>query len=232
MYIFGTVDITVEGFFIERFINICKTEKIILWSSKLEKGTILKAKINKSDFKNIRHIAKKTSCRVNLERKNGLPFIMKKYRKRKYFAIATIVIAIFCFLLTRFIWNIEILGTENLSKEEVLSDLVKYGIQEGKLKSRMDLEKIKNEMRLNRNDLAWIGIDIKGTNVIVTVVEAREEPKIIDENTPSNIVADKNGTISKMIVRHGTARVNVGDEVSCRRYSSRRSDGRTAYRNS
>ena len=59
-YILGTVDITVEGFFIERFINICKAENIILWNSKVEKGTILNAKISKSDFKNIRHIARKT----------------------------------------------------------------------------------------------------------------------------------------------------------------------------
>lgn len=214
MYILGTVEIIVEGFFIERFINICKTENIILWSSKVEKGTILKAKISKSDFKMIRHIARKTSCRVAINRKNGLPFVLKKYKKRKIFAIALLVIAIFCFIVTRFIWNIEISGTENISKEEILSDLAQYGIKEGKLKSNLDLDKIKNEMRLNRNDLAWIGIDIKGTNVIIKIVEAREEPEIIDENTPCNIVADKNGTISKMIVRNGTARVNVGDQVS------------------
>lgn len=214
MYIFGVVDITVEGFFIERFINICKTENIILWSSKVEKGTILKARISKSDFKMIRHIAKKTSCRVHMDRKNGLPFVMKKYKKRKIFAIALLVIAIFCFMITRFIWNIEVTGTENISKEEILSDLAKYGIEEGKLKSNIDLDEIKNEMRLGRNDLAWIGIEIKGTNVIVTVVEARQEPEIIDENTPCNIIADKSGTISKMIVRNGTARVNIGDTVN------------------
>ncbi len=216
MYIFGTVEIVVEGFFIERFINICKTENIILWSSKMEKGTILKARISKNDFKILRHIAKKTSCRVNLVRKSGLPFVLKKYKKRKVFAIALLVIAIFCFVITRFIWNIEISGAENISKEEILSDLAKYGIQEGKLKSNLNLDEIKNEMRLNRNDLAWIGIDIEGTNVMVTIVEATKEPEIIDENTPCNIVADKNGTISKMVVRHGTARVNIGDVVSCR----------------
>lgn len=220
MYIFGTVEIVVEGFFIERFINICKTENIILWSSKMEKGTILKARISKNDFKILRHIAKRTSCHVSLERKSGLPFVMKKYKKRKIFAIALLVIAIFCFVITRFIWNIEISGTENISKEEILSDLAKYGIQEGKLKSKINLDEIKNEMRLSRDDLAWIGIDMEGTNVIVTIVEAIKEPEIMDENTPCNIVADKNGTISKMVVRHGTARVNVGDVVSCRRYSS------------
>ncbi len=230
-YILGTVDIVVEGFFIERFINICKTENIILWSSKMEKGTILKAKINKSDFKNLRHIAKRTSCRVSLEGKSGLPFVIKKYKKRKIFAIALLVIAIFSFVITRFIWNIEISGAQNISREEILSDLAKYGIKEGKLKVNLDLEEIKNEIRLNRDDLAWIGIDMKGTNVIVTIVEAIQEPEIIDENAPCNIVADKNGTISKMVVRNGTARVNVGDVVSCRRYFSRRRYGRKIYGN-
>lgn len=214
MYIFGVVDIMVEGFFVERFINICKAENIILWKLKIEKGTILKARISKSDFKAIRHVAKKTSCRVSLERKSGLPFVMNKYKKRKIFAIATIVIAIFCFMVTRFIWNIEIMGNNEISKEEILSDLVPYGIQEGKLKSKLDLEQIKNEIRLKRDDLAWIGIDIEGTNVKVTVVEAIDEPEIIDENTPCSIFADKAGVISKMVVRGGTARVNVGDTVS------------------
>ena len=209
MYISGIVDITVEGFFIERFINICKSQDIILWSSKVEKGTILKARISKSDFKKIRHIAKKTSCKVAIDRKNGLPFIVKKYKKRKIFAIALLVIAIFCFAITRFIWNIEIIGNENISKEEILSDLANYGIKEGKLKSNLDLEEIKNQIRLQRNDLAWIGIDIEGTNAIVTIVESIKEPEIVDENTPSNIIADKSGTVSKIVVRNGTARVNV-----------------------
>lgn len=214
IYFLGSVDIVVEGFFIERFINICKTENIILWSSKIEKGTILRARISKSDFKKIRHIARKTSCRVVLENKNGLPFVVKKYKKRKIFAVALLVIAIFCFFVTRFIWNIDISGNDKISKEEILSDLGGYGISIGKFKMNLDLEKIKNEIRLKRDDLAWIGIDIKGTNVIVSVVEAIEKPEIVDENTPSNILADRSGIVSRMVVRNGTARVNVGDAVN------------------
>ncbi len=231
IYFLGSVDIVVEGFFIERFINICKTENIILWSSKIEKGTILRARISKSDFKRIRHIARKTSCRVVLENKNGLPFVVKKYKKRKIFAVALLVIAIFCFLVTRFIWNIEISGNDKISKEEILSDLGSYGISIGKLKMNLDLEEIKNEIRLKRDDLAWMGIDIKGTNVIVTVVEAIEKPEIVDENTPSNILSDRTGTVSKMVVRNGTARVNVRRYSKCRGFTCGRSDGRKVYRN-
>ena len=220
MYMIGTVNITVEGFFIERFMNICKNENIILWESKFERGTILRLKISKSDFKKIRHIARKTSCRVSLDEKHGLEFFMRKYKKRKIFAIACLVIAIFCFSITRFIWNIELVGNENIDKEEIIANLAEYGIKEGKLKYGIDLEKIKNEMRLKQNDLAWIGIDIKGTNVIVTVVETTKEPKIIDEYIPSNIFADNNGIVSKIVVRSGTARINVRRYCFRRRFTS------------
>lgn len=33
-YILGYVNISVEGYFIERFINICISKKIILWNLK------------------------------------------------------------------------------------------------------------------------------------------------------------------------------------------------------
>ena len=215
MYIIGIVNIYVEGFFIERFINICKNENIILWDLTIEKGTILRAKIKRSDFINIRHIAKKTSCRVRIDGKKGLPFVIKKYRKRKIFVIAILLIAFFCFCITRFIWNIEIEGNNKISKEEILSELSNYGIAEGKLKSNLDLDKIKNDIRLKRKDLSWIGINIKGTNAIVKIVEATERPEII-ENKPSNIIANKSGIVSKMIVRQGTPRKNI------RRYGFRR----------
>lgn len=213
MYILGNCDITVEGFFIERFINMCNAENIILWNSNIDKGTVLKARISKADFKEIGNISKKTNCRVAINRENGLPFVMKKYKKRKIFAIALLVIAIFVFCITRFIWNIEIEGNKKISNEEIISEIGNYGIKIGKLKSNIDIEKIKNEIRLMHNDLSWIGIDIKGTNVIVKVVEAIEQPEIINENVPCNIIADQDGIISKMIVRNGTPRVNVGDEV-------------------
>lgn len=83
----------------------------------------------------------------------------------------------------------------------------------GKLKSNINVEKISNLIRLERDDLSWIGINIKGTNVVVTIQESIESPEIIDKNEICNIVATKDAIISKMVVQNGTARVQVGDEV-------------------
>ena len=209
----GYLNIIIEGFFIERFLNICRQKEIFLKDLHRENSTYIKVKILKSDFKDIRHIAKRTKCKVKIEKKSGIPFLINRYRKRKIFAIATMVIAIFIFISTRFIWNIEIIGNENISTDEIKSIVSEYGIEVGKLKVNINPEKISNLIRLKRDDLAWIGITIKGTNAIITVEESVKIPEIIDENDMSNIIAAEDSVISKIIVRSGTARVNVGDSV-------------------
>ncbi len=213
MFLAGSVSIVVEGFFIERFLNICRNKKIFLQDLHRENNTYIKAKILKSDFKEIASIAKKTKCKVKIEKKSGVPFFIGKYRKRKVFAVAVLVIAIFIFIMTKFIWNIEVLGNEKISSDEIISLVGEYGIEIGKLKSKIDTEKISNSIRLKREDLSWIGITVKGTNAIITVEEITEKPEIIDKNNICNIVASKDAIISKLVVQSGTARVKEGDEV-------------------
>ena len=213
MFWAGFVTIEVEGFFIERFINICINKNILLQDLSREMNTYIKVKILKSDFKEIRNIARKTKCKVKIKKKSGIPFVINKYRKRKIFAIAALVIAIFIFIITKFVWNVEIKGNKNIDSDEIKSLIAEFGVYEGKLKSDINIEKINNLIRLNRNDIAWIGITLKGTNAIVEIEETIEKPEIIEKDKVCNIVAAEDAIISKIIVQNGTARVTVGDKV-------------------
>ena len=96
-YICGYVNISVEGYFIERFINMCISKGILLWNIKREKSTYLQTNISIKDFKKIKDIAKKTKCRVAINRKKGLPFILNRYKKRKIFVFALVVIILSIF---------------------------------------------------------------------------------------------------------------------------------------
>lgn len=213
MYFSGYVIVSVEGFFIERFLNICRNQKIVIEHLEMKNSTYVIFRILKSDFKKIRCIAKNTKCKVRIKRKFGLPFLINRYRKRKVFAVALVVIAIFIFIITRFVWNVEVHGNKNIETCEILNMLEEYGIRNGNLKSKINKERIGNLIRLNREDISWIGISIKGTNAIITIEEAVLKPEIIDKSEVCNIVSDVDGTISKIIVQSGTARVSVGDEV-------------------
>lgn len=230
-YICGYVNISIEGYFIERFINMCISKGILLWNMRREKSTYLQTNINIKDFKKIKNIAKKTKCRVTINQKKGMPFILNRYKKRKIFVFALLIISLGIFTTSRFIWNIEIQGNEKIETEEILKQLNEKGIIIGAQKSKIDTDEIIRDIRLKRNDIAWMSIDLNGTNAIVKIVENTGKPEIIDKNDYCNIVANKAGVITKINARTGTPLVKIGDIVTEETILVARMDGRKIYRN-
>ena len=213
LYLFGYINIYVEGFFIEKFINICISKKIMLWRLSRENSTSLTAKISIDDFKKIKSVSKRTKCKVKIKEKKGLPFLMKKYRKRKIFAITLLVIAILIFGLTRFIWNIEINCNGVIDENEILKLLKDNGITTGTNIKEINTDKAINNICLERDDVSWVGIEVKGTNLIVNIIKAESKLQEIESDEPCNIIADKDAVILKISSQNGTSRVSEGDVV-------------------
>ena len=211
--ILGYVRVEVEGYYIERFINICQNKKIIIWNLKREKGVKLLFNIGINEFKKLKPIARKTNCKLKIMRKRGIPFFIYKYKKRKIFIIFLIIISIFIYSSSRYIWNIEINVGENQVIENIEKDLYDLGLKKGVIKNKIETDKIINEIRLKRDDISWIGIDLKGTNAVVKIIKADEKPDMIEETDYCNIIASKSGIITRIIAQNGTAIVNVGDSV-------------------
>ena len=113
-YVKGYLRIKIEGFYTERFLNICTKEKIRLWQVKRKNNIIVETNILTEDFKKLKKIAKKTRSRIRIESKNGVPFIVKKYKNRKVFIFLFFAVMISIFTLSRFIWNIEIFGNDKI----------------------------------------------------------------------------------------------------------------------
>ena len=212
-YITGYIKIVVEGYYIERFVNICKSKNICFWNMKREKASILYANVGISEFKKIKSIAKKMQCHVKIERKRGLPFVFNRYKKRKGFLVLLILVIVGLVFCSNYVWNIEVNGIINISKQQLLEQLNQYGLKVGTAKGKIDTKQIVSDIRLIRNDIAWMGISISGTNAIVDVVEATEKPQIIDDTEFSNIISDKDGIITKINVQNGTAVVKKGDLI-------------------
>lgn len=212
-YILGYLRINVEGYFIERFINNCLNNGIFLWKIKRKKSTNLVCNISISEFKKIKEILKKNRCKVKILKKKGLPFFINKYKKRKIFLVFLLIIFTIIITLSNFIWNINIEGLEKIDKSELMQVLNENGLYTGKSKIGLDTKEIINQIRLDRDDIAWIGIELKGTNAVVKVVEADSKPEIINEEEYCNIVATKDGVITKIKAQNGTPLVKEGDLV-------------------
>ncbi len=212
-HIKGYVNVQIEGYCIEKLINVCTVKKIELWNIKKASNNIVYANISIKDLKKIAKVAKQTKCRIKIQNKKGIPFLLHRYHKRKIFIFFLAFILIGIWLLSNFIWNIQIEGNTNIPKEELQALVEQEGLSIGKWKGQIETKQIINQMRLKRDDLAWVGIEIKGTNAIVKVVEADKKPEIIDEEEYCNIIAKKEGMIVKVNALNGTSLVKEGDVV-------------------
>ena len=213
-YIIGYIRISVEGYYIERFIYICRNNKIVIWNLKRDKNVKLELNIGIKDLRKVAQIAKQSKCKMKILRKKGMPFLFNKYKKRKIFFAFLLLIIILLAVSSNFIWNIEIVEENNEQIENIYQDVIDSGLSIGKLKSQINTKEIINKIRLNRDDIAWMGIELKGTNAIVKVVKAEAKPEIIDEEDYCNIVSDKQGIITKINAQNGTIAVKVGDTVN------------------
>ena len=125
----GYVSIKVESYYLERFINICISKKILLWNIKRKKSSILYANISIKDYKKLKSIARKTKSIIKIEEKKGIPFIIHKYRRRKIFVSLLILVIIALIVTSNFIWNIEVSGNTKISEDAYLK-IQKNNIEE------------------------------------------------------------------------------------------------------
>ena len=209
----GYVIILVEGYFIERFINICTHRQLFLWDVKRSSDTSMTLKISIKGFKILRPVAKKTHSRVRIISKRGMPFILSKYKKRKAFIFGALLFLILINVVASFIWDIEITGNKEIGRAEIVQELNNLGIKPGIMKYTVDADKIANELMLKVDKLAWVGFEIKGTRVLISLKERRKPPEIVSKDSPCDIVAARDGVISSIVVKVGQELVKNGDTV-------------------
>ena len=114
---------------------------------------------------------------------------------------------------TSFVTDIEVLGNEKLTKQQVIDMLSQTGFRKGMLIYNIDKKLIQQEMIKNFDEFSWIWIDLNGTRANVTIKERVPVPEISDNTDYSNCVASSDGVIVEVMPRYGKQIVFPGDVV-------------------
>ena len=85
--IYGIVEVEVEGFFTERYINLCRINNVSVWDIVTKSNGIIIFKMFAKDFKKLRTINRKTKCKSKILKKKGVYFNYYRYRKRRFVII-------------------------------------------------------------------------------------------------------------------------------------------------
>lgn len=212
-FINGFIVVRVEGLNPEKFINICSRNGINLWDINKISYTVIEFKMKYTEYKYLKDIIKRTSSRTKIIKKKGFNFLYGKMRKRKFFIIGIAAFLIILFYLSNILWFIDINGCKKISKELVYNTLKSSGLNEGKFKSKINLRDIETDVLKQIKEISLINIKFIGTRARVEIVERTMPPEIIPLEKPTNIIANRDGIVMKVLSYKGQPMVQEGDYV-------------------
>lgn len=211
-YLRGYVIVEVSGYMLEKFINLALNHQNVFWNIRRKDGKIyLSTTI--SGFKRLKPYAKKSRCRIRIVEKKGLPFLRFRYRKRVMFAIGIFLFVSCIYLLSSFVWLIEVEGCERLNESEVIETLETAGYKTGQLKMKLNLREAEQTLVNTYPDIIWTGVKFEGTKLVVSISESVPKPEIHDETRPCHLISKNDALITYIATDKGMPNVKKGDTV-------------------
>ena len=238
-YIRGYVKIRIQGYSPERFLNLCRYHHILIWGLR-PKDNAYEMYLTLDGFRKLRPIIRKTHTRVALLERCGLPFFIRKHRKRKMFLAGALICIGLLFFYSSYIWDIHFEGNDKWTDQTLLEFLETKEVSPGMPKSRVDCSQIVKDIRARYDDIVWVSASMDGSRLRIQIKENedtfREEEKSLDpsggpessqngnasqetarsdgaDQTPTDLVASQDGVITSIITRNGVPMVHVGDSV-------------------
>lgn len=221
-----------------RFVNLCRNNGIEL-RHLVRRENAIQMEIDAENFKKLRPLVRKTHVKIHILNRHGPAFFFYRHKRRWWFLLGMTVFAGMIYILSLFVWQIDIDGNRKYTDALILQALAQMDVKTGCRKSEIDLPEIEEELRIMYNEITWVSASITGTKLQIELregdlkisgssgggktgnvkrVENRENnPKTqngeSETDLPANLVADEDAIITNLVVRRGTVAVRYGDEV-------------------
>lgn len=212
-YMRGYYTIVVDGIGIENFLNYLIRNNVRVYNVKRIDSSKIEFCITKDYYKLFKKVYRGSTFNVKVKKKTGLPFLVFRIYKNKVMWIGAIISLFILMSTSQFVTDIYIQVPEGIKKEEIRKELYNIGLKPGAYKKSIDRKNIRDEIMIKFDDVAYVSINVKGTNVFVTITKKAETLESNENSNYCNVIATKNGIIESIIARSGKAVVKEGDIV-------------------
>ncbi|MFD1736597.1 sporulation protein YqfD [Bacillus salitolerans] len=209
----GHVKIKIYGKGIERFINECVRQNIMIWEVNKQKDSSVTCSLHLSDVHKLRRIVRKNDCKLKFLKGGGVPFLIRRAFYNSGFMIGTVFCIFILFILSNMVWGIEIEGAKPETEHIIRKELQAMGIKAGTFQFLVeDVESVQKHLSEKIQNITWVGVELNGTTYHFQVVE-KNQPKETEYFSPRHLVAKKKAIITNMFVEEGQPLVAINDYV-------------------
>lgn len=206
----GVITLQLKGKNPERLINMALSRGIYIWDIKWYRNN-LQLKVRTSGFKALQSLAEENGYIVEVIAQQGWPFYKRIIRGRLGFLGGAAIFIMTLYLLSSFVWFIQLSGNKKVEPPQILASAARHGIHRGAAKWNFVCNDVEQSMLRDLPQLSYIQCEVRGVKAHIKVVE-----KILpneDITGPCHIVAAKDGVIDDVLVLEGQANVQPGQVV-------------------
>ena len=213
-WIRGKVELELFGAFPSGVLNAAAAEGLTLWAVESGDEHTVRFCAYEASLSTLESLAEKSACELRLLRRHGGREARLRLLRRPALLIGSAVMAALLLLSSLFVWDVEVRGTERLTRAQVLRALEDCGFGVGSFWPGRNTDLLRSEVMLRLPEIGWMTINVSGSRAVAAVAERTEKPELYDEAAPVDLVASRGGLVRRVNVLAGSPAVQEGQIVT------------------
>ena len=184
-------------------LNAAAAEGIELWGVRSLGDNALRLNTYENRLNALKRLAGRAGCELRIVRRLGGRKSRKQLLRRPVLLGGLCVTLLLLLVSSLFVWDVEVRGTEKLSRAQVLRTLEECGLTTGSFWPGLDTEQLRSKVMLRLPEIGWMSVNVSGSRAVAAIVERTEKPELYGEEAPSDLIASRDGLIRRMNVLAG-----------------------------
>ena len=197
----------------ERVVNLCAAGGVPFWNVTWLTAERLRFTTTRSGERRLREIMAELDAEVSVVERSGAPELWRRVRRRYVLLGAAALLPLVLAVSAGRIWGFEVSGNDTVATPEILQALERCGVAVGTRGVGLDQDDLRNRVLPLLPDVVYLAVNVRGCTAHVQVVERTRPPHLYRDSDVQNVVAARDGLITKIEALDGVTCVQVGDTV-------------------
>lgn len=197
----------------ERVVNLCAAHGVPFWDLTWQSEITFRVTTTLSGAERLQQVTADTGAEVRVLERSGAPELWRRCRQRYVLLAAAALLPLLLAVGSAFIWDFEVTGNDTVPTERILQALERCGVRVGSRGIGLDQDELRNRALPLLPDVVYLAVNVRGCTAHVQVVERSRPPHLYRDSDVQNIVAAKDGLVTKIEALDGVTCVAVGDTV-------------------
>lgn len=208
----GRITVEIKLLNPDRILNIFWNRNINIYKINKKNISTMRLDIDYINYDEVYEVIKALGGKITIVKRKGTIFRLRSLKGKISLVFGLLVFLGVIFLLSNYIWAIDINVQENISPFEIRQQLKEIGIKPGLAKKHIVVEDIEKKLENANSEILWLRVRVEGSTLNVTI-EEKINPPTEWSGQYGNLVATEDGEVVKVYTYAGRPAVKQEEMI-------------------